>query len=75
MKILALEKELPEATSEGFKRFAIDEARQAWELHQVGLIRELYFRLDQQTAVLVLECDFLMKLQASLPHCLMFGKD
>ena len=57
MKILALEKELPEATSEGFKRFAIDEARQAWELHQVGLIRELYFRLDQQTAVLILECD------------------
>ena len=57
MKILALEHELPEATSEGFQRYAKDEARKAWELYQSSLIRELYFRADQQTAVLVLECD------------------
>ncbi len=56
MKILALERELPKATSEAFQRFAQDEARKAWELHQAGLIREFYFRTDQSTAVLVLEC-------------------
>jgi muconolactone delta-isomerase len=57
MKILAFERELPIATSEDFQRYAKDEARKAWDLHQAGLIRELYFRADQQTAVLILECD------------------
>jgi muconolactone delta-isomerase len=57
MKILALEKELPQATSEGFQRYRIEEAHKAWELYQVGRIRELYFRHDQPAAVLVLECD------------------
>jgi hypothetical protein len=56
MKILALEHELPDATPDGFKTHARDEARLAWDLHQVGLIRELYFRADQPAAVLVLEC-------------------
>jgi muconolactone delta-isomerase len=56
MKILALERELPTATSEAFRRHAADEARKAWELQQTGLIRELYFRADQQLAVLILEC-------------------
>lgn len=57
MKILALERELPGASSEGFQRFAQDEARKAWELHQAGSIRELYFRADESSAVLVLECE------------------
>ena len=57
MKILALEHELPSATSESFQRFAKDEARKVWELHQAGSIRELYFRADPQRAILVLECD------------------
>lgn len=57
MKILALERELPGTSPDGFKRFAEDETRKAWELHQAGLIRELYFRADQSTAVLMLECD------------------
>lgn len=56
MKILALEHELPAATSEAFQRFAADEARKVWELHQAGLIRELYFRAEESSAVLVLEC-------------------
>lgn len=71
MKILALERELPGATSEGFQRHAKEEARQAWELHQAGLIRELYFRADQQTAVLVLECasvDDATSILARLPY-------
>jgi muconolactone delta-isomerase len=57
MKILALEQELPSATPEAFQQHAQAEARKAWELHQKGLIRELYFRADQSSAVLVLECD------------------
>jgi hypothetical protein len=56
MKILALEHELPGATPEAYQRHARAEARKVWELHQAGLIRELYFRADQQSAVLVLEC-------------------
>jgi hypothetical protein len=57
MKILALEQELPGAAPEAFQQHARAEARKAWELHQAGLIRELYFRADQSTAVLVLECN------------------
>jgi len=57
MKILALEHEIPEATAEQFQRYAKAEARKVWELNQSGVIRELYFRADQNEAVLVLECD------------------
>ena len=57
MKILAIEHELPDATPEKFKQYARSEASRAWELHQQGLIRELYFRADRQEAVLVLECE------------------
>lgn len=56
MKIIALEHEARGATSEGFQRYAQDEAHKAWDLHQAGLIRELYFRADESSAVLVLEC-------------------
>lgn len=56
MKILAIEHELPGAVAEDFQRHAKEEARQAWDLHQAGLIRELYFRADRSEAVLVLEC-------------------
>jgi muconolactone delta-isomerase len=57
MKILAFEHEIPGAIAEAFGCFEQEEARKAWELHQAGLLRELYFRADQSTAVLVLECD------------------
>lgn len=33
MKILALERELPNATSDGFQCYAQEEARKAWDLH------------------------------------------
>lgn len=56
MKILALERELPGVNAQQFQRFAKEEARKAWLLYQNGLIRELYFRADQNMAVLVLEC-------------------
>jgi hypothetical protein len=56
MKILALERELPGASAEKFRSASKAEARRAWELHQAGLIRELYFRADQPLAILILEC-------------------
>jgi muconolactone delta-isomerase len=56
MKILALEKELPGATDDQIHQHAKAEAHRAWELHQQGIIRELYFRQDRSEAVLMLEC-------------------
>jgi muconolactone delta-isomerase len=70
MKILAIERELPNASAEAFQHFAEEEALKAWELYQMGLVRELYFRADQSTAVLVLECDSIehaVKILAELP--------
>ena len=57
MKLIALETENPGVTSEQFAPHLKDEAKAVWELEQQGLIRETYFRADQHTAVLVLECD------------------
>jgi muconolactone delta-isomerase len=56
MKILALEKELPGATAEAFRPHLKAEAYRVWELQQSGALREIYFRADQHTAVLILEC-------------------
>ena len=56
VKILALEHELPEATTDGFRQHARDEARKVWELARAGVVRESYFRADRNEAVLVLEC-------------------
>ena len=57
MKILAIEHELPNTTAEQFQKSANSEARKVWELHQAGVIRELYFRADKNEAVLVLKCE------------------
>ena len=54
MKILAIEKELPGVLAEDYQPHLEAEARKAWELHQQGLIRELYFT-DDHCVVLVLE--------------------
>jgi muconolactone delta-isomerase len=56
MKILAIERDVPEVTEEDFSPHLKEEAARVWELYQAGLIRELYFRQDQPSAVLVLEC-------------------
>ncbi len=66
MKILAIEHELPGATTEGFQKYAKEEACQAWKLHQAGFIRELYFRADRDEAVLVLECASIQEAQQTL---------
>lgn len=57
MKILALEHEYPNSTAKDFQPHLKAEARQVWELQQKGIIREIYFRADQPSAVLMLECD------------------
>jgi len=56
MKIIAIEKELPGASSKGFEKFSKDESLKAYELYKKGIIRELYFREDKNEAILILEC-------------------
>ena len=54
--ILAIEREVPGVTEEAFRPHLKEEAARVWELYQAGAFRELYFRQDQPSAVLVLEC-------------------
>ena len=57
MMILAIERDVPGVTEEEFKpHLKEEEAARVWEQYQAGLFRELYFRQDQPSAVLVLEC-------------------
>ncbi len=57
MMILAIERDVPGVTGEEFEpHLKEEEAARVWELYQAGLVRELYFRQDQPSAVLVLEC-------------------
>jgi muconolactone delta-isomerase len=56
MKILAIEHELAGATADQFQKYAVAEARKAWDLTQAGILRESYFRADRNEAVLILEC-------------------
>ena len=56
MKILAIEKEIPGVKDSDYKPYLEAEARNAWDLQQLGLIREIYFTEDH-CAVLVLEAD------------------
>jgi hypothetical protein len=56
MKILALEKEIPNITPEQFSPHLKAEAVRVWELYKNGNLREIYFREDRNEAVLILEC-------------------
>ncbi len=70
MKILALDKILPGATKEKIYPHLKEEAAKAWELHNAGMFREMYFRTDRAGAVLILECadvEEARKLLDSLP--------
>ncbi len=66
MKILAIEREIPGATEERMKPFLKAEAAQVWELYQAGVIRELYFRADHHSAIIVLECASLREAKQTL---------
>jgi len=56
VKILAIEKEYEGKTAKDFQPHLEAEARRVWELYIKGFIREIYFRADQKSAVLILEC-------------------
>ena len=56
MKILALEKEIPNIIPEQFAPHLKAEAARVWELYKRGQLREIYFRGDRSEAVLILEC-------------------
>ncbi len=56
MKILAFEKELSAPQPPDYQPLLKAEARKIWQLQQADILREVYFRADQHTAVLVLEC-------------------
>jgi len=56
MKILAIEKDLPGASTERLQPLLKPEARRVWELYLAGVLREIYFRADCHSAVLVMEC-------------------
>ncbi|MBN2389870.1 MAG: superoxide dismutase [Anaerolineae bacterium] len=56
MKILALERDAPDGVAADFKPHLRAEAGRVWELQQAGILREIYFRQDENAAVLVLEC-------------------
>lgn len=66
MKILAIEHEQSGATAEQFQAHLQDESLAVWRLYQADVIRELYFRADQNTAVLVLESGDLTEAEAVL---------
>jgi muconolactone delta-isomerase len=57
MKILAIEKEIAGTTSQDFQPHLKVEAKKVWELQQQNIIREIYFRADRSSAVLILECN------------------
>ena len=57
MKILALEREIPDAPSMVTKDLLMAEAAKVWELYLSGVIREHYFSVEMHTAVLILECE------------------
>jgi muconolactone delta-isomerase len=67
MKILAIERDDPNIPSSRFTEPLLkEEAQRAWELQQSGLLRELYFRVDEEAAVLMLECEDIAHAKAIL---------
>jgi hypothetical protein len=56
MKCIALEREIPGAGHEEFAKYSEAEAQKVWDLIQQEKIREIYFRQDQENAVIILEC-------------------
>jgi muconolactone delta-isomerase len=66
MKILALETEIPGVSGEAFRPHLKAEAARVWELYQAGVLREMYFRQDRHSAVLLLECADVAEAHATL---------
>ncbi len=56
MRILALEVEKQEVSADDIKPLLREEARKVWMLYQDDFIREIFFRADKTSAILMLEC-------------------
>jgi hypothetical protein len=56
VRIVALEVEKSKTTPNDYQLLLAEEARKVWELYQKQFIREMYFRADHTSAVLILEC-------------------
>jgi hypothetical protein len=59
MKIIAIEKEIAGKNSDDFEPYLKEEAYHVWQLYNSEVVREIYFRTDEHTAVLILECQSL----------------
>ena len=57
MKILALEREKPDLNPAEVQPHLMDEAHAAWKLLQEGVFREMYFTVEEHTAVIMLEAN------------------
>jgi hypothetical protein len=55
MRIIALEKEFSNARTTDFRNNTKAEAKALWQLYLKGIVREFYFRKDENLAVLILE--------------------
>ncbi len=66
MKILAIEIESPGTDPGQFQPHLKSEAARIWQLNQSNLLREIYFRTDRSTAILVFECVDIAEAQAAV---------
>jgi hypothetical protein len=56
VRILALEVEKQEVSADDIKPLLREEARKVWMLYQDDFIREIFFRADKTSAILMIEC-------------------
>jgi hypothetical protein len=56
MKILAIEKEIPDISGDAFKPHLKAEALRVWELYQSEIFREIFFDKNKHNAIIILEC-------------------
>lgn len=66
MKIIAISSNLPGVSDKQFVPHLKAEALHVWEMMQTNLLREIYFRADESSAVLILECASIAEAQALL---------
>lgn len=66
MKVLAIEKEVRGTKAGDFMPHLETEALKVWQLYKEGRIREIYFRADETSDVLVLECENIKEAESIL---------
>ena len=56
VRVLALERSVPDVLEDAFTPALLRaEAECLWQLHQTGVVRQMFFRADRPEAVLLLE--------------------